>query len=52
MTMTSHEIAQKLLELPERELLCLGNTEEFHVEQVGDWNGEFVFLAKHPVKID
>jgi len=50
--MTSHDIAKKLLELPERELLCLGNTEEFHVEEIGDWNGVFVYLAKHHVDID
>ena len=47
------EIIDRLMEFPrEFELRCLGNTEEFTVEQVGDWNGEFIFLAKHPVNPD
>lgn len=50
--MTSHEIANLLLEYPDMELLCLGNTEEFNVEEVGNWNDEFIYLAKHHVDID
>ncbi len=30
--MTAHELAQKLLEQPDIEVRCLGNTEEFGVE--------------------
>jgi hypothetical protein len=50
--MTSHEVAKKLLELPDREILCLGNTEEFTPEEVVDWNGEFIYAAKHHVDVD
>lgn len=50
--MTSHEIAKILLELPDIELLCLDNTEEFNIEEVGNWNGEFIYLAKHHVEPD
>lgn len=34
--MNSHELANKLLALPDREVMCLGNTEEFTPEEVGD----------------
>lgn len=50
--MTSHEIARKLLELPDNELRCLGNTEEFNIEEIGNWNDEFIYLAIHHVDID
>lgn len=50
--MKSHELARKLLEMPDREFMCLGNTEEFTPEEVGDWNGEFVYAAIHHVEVD
>lgn len=48
--MTGHELARRLLDLPDIEMKCLGNTEEFGVEEVGDWNGEFVYASIHPVE--
>lgn len=50
--MNSHELANKLLALPDREFMCLGNTEEFTPEEVGDWNGEFIYAAIHHVEVD
>lgn len=50
--MNSHELANKLLALPDREVMCLGNTEEFTPEEVGDWNGEFIYVAIHHVEVD
>lgn len=50
--MTSHALAKLLLEQPDIEVRCLGNTEEFGVEEVGDWNGEFVYVAIHHCEVD
>ena len=47
--MNSHELASKLLALPNIEVKCLGNTEEFDIKEVDTWNGEFVYLSKHRV---
>lgn len=50
--MTSHELAKKLLEQPDIEVKCLGNTEEFGVEEVGNWKGEFIYVAIHHCEVD
>lgn len=50
--MTAHELAHKLLEPSDIEVRCLGNTEEFGVDELGDWNREFVYVTIHHCEVN
>lgn len=50
--MKSHALAKRLLGQPDIEVRCFVNTEKFGVDDVGDWNGEFVYITIHHCEVD